>query len=105
MQTTHRITTIPAVESGHKRSTVFLALLAAVPVTIVIVIAITMATATDGSRRPAAVADEATSSVTPVYGPGSNSLSLVDPPPAASPWVTSKNGPGSNSLSLSSPSA
>ena len=77
MQTTLHTTAIPVVEIGHKRRTVFLAALAALSVTFVV--AVTAATVTDGSSRPDVQASAATPWVTPGQGPGSNSLSLVDP--------------------------
>ena len=98
MQTTLHTTTIPVVQIGHKRRTVFLAALATLSVTLAI--AITAATGTDGSSRPTAGVGAATPWVTPQYGPGSNSLSLTDALPTATPWVTPQYGPGSNSLSL-----
>jgi len=77
MQTTLHTTATPVVEIGHKRRTVFLAALAALSVTLAI--AITAATVTDGSSRPAVRAGAATPWETPQHGPGSNSLSLTDP--------------------------
>jgi len=100
MQTTLHTTAIPAVENGHKRRTAFLAALAALSVTLAI--AITAAAVDDGPSRPAVRVGTATPWVTPQHGPGSNSLSLTDPTPTATPWVT-QHGPGSNSLSLTDP--
>jgi hypothetical protein len=97
MQTTLSTTAIPVVEIGHERRTVFLAALAALSVTLAV--AITAATVTDGSSRPAVQAGAAAPWVTPQHGPGSNSLSPTDASPTATPWVTPQYGPGSNSLS------
>ena len=101
MQTTLHTTAIPVVEIGHKRRTVFLAALAALSVTFVV--AVTAATVTDGSSRPAIHSGGATPWVTPQFGPGSNSLSVADATLTATPWVTPQFGPGSNSLSVADP--
>jgi hypothetical protein len=103
MHTTLRTTTttIPVVENGHERRTVFLSALAALSVTLGV--AITAASVTDGSSRPAIQASAATPSVTPQQGPGSNSLSMTDGPLAVTTSVNSGQGPGSNSLSMVDP--
>ena len=101
MQTTLSTTTIPIIEIGHKRRTVFLAALAALSVTLAI--AITAATATDGSSRPADHTRATTPWATPNQGPGSNSMSMTDTPPTATPWANPRQGPGSNSLSMTPP--
>jgi hypothetical protein len=94
MHTTLRTTAIPVVEIGHEHRKVFLAALAALSVTLAL--AVTAATVTDGSSRPAV-----TPYVAPQHGPGSNSLSLTDAVPTSA--VTPQHGPGSNSLSLADP--
>ena len=98
MHTTLHTTTIPVVENSHKSRTVILAALAALSVTLAI--AVTAATVTDGSSRPADTTPTATPWVTPQHGPGSNSMSMTDTPPTATPWVTPQHGPGSNSMSM-----
>ena len=100
MQTTLDTTAIPVVQIGHKRRTLILAALAALSVTFAIAIA--AATGTDGSSRPTDGVGAATPWVIPQHGPGSNSLSMTDAPPTATPWIT-QHGPGSNSLSLTDP--
>ncbi len=101
MHKTLSTTTIPVVEIGHERRTVFLAAVAALSVTLAF--GITAAAVTDGSSRPAVHPGAATPWVTPQYGPGSNSLSMTDPTPTATPRVTPQYGPGSNSLSMTDP--
>lgn len=102
MQKTLPTTAIPVVEIGHERRTV-LAALAALSVTLAI--AITAATVTEGSIRPAPQDATATATpwVSPQQGPGSNSLSVTDATLTPRPWASPQHGPGSNSLSPAPP--